>query len=37
MAQKLRATREITDKDFDRLTELVLQQDEELLEMLARV
>ena len=37
MAQKLRVARQIKDSDFDRITELVLKEDRELLEMLAKV
>lgn len=37
MAQKLRAAKQISDRNFDRLTELILKEDEELLKMLAKV
>ena len=37
MAQKLRVPKEISDKDFDRLTERLLKEDKELLGMLAKV
>ncbi len=37
MAQKLRVAKDINDRDFDRMTELALKEDRELLEMLAKV
>ncbi len=37
MAQKLRVAKEIADRDFERMTELLLKEDGELLEMLAKV
>jgi hypothetical protein len=37
MAQKLRVAKRMTDRDFDRLTEIVLKENKELLEMLAKV
>jgi hypothetical protein len=37
MAQKVRTSKKIADRDFDRLTEVVLSENRELLEMLAKV
>jgi len=37
MAQRLRTAKKMTDRDFDRLTEIILREDRELLEMLAKV
>jgi hypothetical protein len=37
MAQKLRVAKEITDKEFDSLTEAVIGENRELLERLAKV
>jgi hypothetical protein len=37
MAQKLRATKEIASKEFDRLMEDILNEDKELLKILAKV
>ena len=37
MAQRLRVSKEISDKDFDRLTEQLLREDKDLLELLAKV
>jgi hypothetical protein len=37
MAQKLRVAKEIADRDFDRLTKLLLKEDKDLLERLAKV
>lgn len=37
MAQKLRVAKQVTDKEFDRLAELVIQENRELLERLAKV
>jgi hypothetical protein len=37
MAQKQRISKQITDREFDRLTEVVLRENKELLEMLAKV
>jgi hypothetical protein len=37
MAQKLRSTKAIPDKDLDRLAELVLKEDAALLQKLAKV
>jgi hypothetical protein len=37
MAQKLRVSKQIPDNDFDRLTERLLKEDEDLLELLAKV
>ena len=37
MAQKERISKQMTDMDFDKLTEVVLRENKELLEMLAKV
>lgn len=37
MAQKLRAVKEIEEKDWDRLAKAALKEDSELLDMLAMV
>jgi len=37
MAQKSRATKAISDDDFDRATAIILKEDNKLLEMLAKV
>jgi len=37
MAQKVRLAKQITDKEFDRLTELIVRENKELFERLAKV
>ncbi len=37
MAQKSRSTKQLADDDFERITKLILKEDKELLEMLAKV
>jgi hypothetical protein len=37
MAQKMRVAKSITDKEFDRLTETIIEENMELLEKLAKV
>lgn len=37
MAQKLKAAKEFEDKEFENAMELVLEEDTELLEKLARI
>lgn len=37
MAQKLRVRKQMSDKDFDRVTEWLLKEDKDLLELLAKV
>ena len=37
MAQKLRAAKVISDKEFDKVMEAILKEDKTLLEMLAKV
>ena len=37
MAQKLRVSKQMSDKDFDRVTEAILKVDKDLLELLAKV
>ena len=37
LAQKSRATKQVSDEDFDRATRVVLEEDKKLLEMLAKV
>jgi hypothetical protein len=37
MAQKMRGSKQMSDKDFDRVTERLLKEDKDLLELLAKV
>ena len=37
MAQKLRVSKQMSDKGFDKVTEEILKEDKDLLELLARV
>ena len=37
MAQKLRVSKQMSDKDFDKVTEEILKEDKDLLELLAKV
>jgi hypothetical protein len=37
MAQRSRAAKQIAKEDFERITEIVLREDKELLRMLAKV
>ena len=37
MAQKTKVPKQIPDEDFERITELILKEDEQLLKMLAGV
>ena len=37
MAQKLRVSKQMSDKDFDRVTEEIVKADKDLLELLAKV
>jgi len=37
MAQKTKVPKQIPDEDFERITELMLKEDEQLLKMLAGV
>ena len=37
MAQKLRVAKQMSDKDFDRVTERLLKEDKDLLELLSKV
>jgi hypothetical protein len=37
MAQRRRSAKQIAEDDFERFTEVILKEDKELLEMLAKV
>lgn len=37
MAQKMRVSKQMSDKDFDKVTEEILKEDKDLLELLAKV
>ena len=37
MAQKLRVSKQMSDKDFDKVTEEILKEDKDLLDLLAKV